>query len=402
MANILYLVHRLPYPPNKGDKVRSYHLLKHLAASHQVYLGTFIDDPADEAYVETVRGLCADLYVARLSPRKAKLRSAVGLFTDEALTLPYYRDGGLRSWIGRLYETQQLDTAVIFSSAMAQYVRGMYRLPCIVDFVDVDSAKWTQYADQHKWPMSWVYRREGEQLLRYERAVAAKSARSFFVTEKETALFAELAPECAIRVETMANGVDSEFFAPSETFVSPYQAGDIPVVFTGAMDYWPNIDAAQWFVKSVLPELCASRPQIKFFVVGRNPPPELQALASDRVVVTGTVPDVRPYLQHARVVVAPLRVARGIQNKILEAMAMARPVIASTACAGGVDAAPGKDFFVAESVQDYVAAVDNVLSSEDGGQGIGVAARKTVVDRYSWAANMATVDRYLEPGAALV
>lgn len=402
MANILYLVHRLPYPPNKGDKVRSYHLLKHLAASHQVYLGTFIDDPADEAYVETVRGLCADLYVARLSPRKAKLRSAVGLFTDEALTLPYYRDGGLRSWIGRLYETQQLDTAVIFSSAMAQYVRGMYRLPCIVDFVDVDSAKWTQYADQHKWPMSWVYRREGEQLLRYERAVAAKSARSFFVTEKETALFAELAPECAIRVETMANGVDSEFFAPSETFVSPYHAGDIPVVFTGAMDYWPNIDAAQWFVESVLPELCASRPQIKFFVVGRNPPPELQALASDRVVVTGTVPDVRPYLQHARVVVAPLRVARGIQNKILEAMAMARPVIASTACAGGVDAAPGKDFFVAESVQDYVAAVDNVLSSEDGGQGIGVAARKTVVDRYSWAANMATVDRYLEPGAALV
>ncbi len=402
MANILYLVHRLPYPPNKGDKVRSYHLLKHLAASHQVYLGTFIDDPADEAYVETVRGLCAALYVARLSPRKAKLRSAVGLFTDEALTLPYYRDGGLRSWIGRLYETQQLDTAVIFSSAMAQYVRGMYRLPCIVDFVDVDSAKWTQYADQHKWPMSWVYRREGEQLLRYERAVAAKSARSFFVTEKETALFAELAPECAIRVETMANGVDSEFFAPSETFVSPYHAGDIPVVFTGAMDYWPNIDAAQWFVESVLPELCASRPQIKFFVVGRNPPPELQALASDRVVVTGTVPDVRPYLQHARVVVAPLRVARGIQNKILEAMAMARPVIASTACAGGVDAAPGKDFFVAESVQDYVAAVDNVLSSEDGGQGIGVAARKTVVDRYSWAANMATVDRYLEPGAALV
>jgi len=167
MANILYLVHRLPYPPNKGDKVRSYHLLKHLAGQHRIFLGTFVDDPDDMQYIETVRSFCSDLHVARLDPKFARIRSLNALLADDPLTLRYYRDAGLQDWVDHTFRQQKIDAVVVFSSAMAQYVESKTRLPSIIDFVDVDSAKWTQYAPNHRWPMSWLYRREGERLLAY-------------------------------------------------------------------------------------------------------------------------------------------------------------------------------------------------------------------------------------------
>ena len=188
MANLLYLVHRMPYPPNKGDKVRSYHLLQHLAARHRVFVGTFVDDPDDEAHVDTLRSLCTGLHVTRLHPARARIGSLAGLFDGEALTLRYYRDAALHRWVRETVHRERIDAVVVFSSSMAQYAEGL-GLPMLVDFVDLDSAKWTEYATHHRWPMSWLYRREGEQLLAYERAVAARSARSFFSTERETALF---------------------------------------------------------------------------------------------------------------------------------------------------------------------------------------------------------------------
>ena len=153
MANILYLVHRLPYPPNKGDKVRSYHLLKHLAARHRVFLGTFVDDPDDEVHLDTVRALCAGLHSVRLHPKPARIASLAGLVTGEALTLRYYRDTGLQRWVAQTAAAERLDAVVVFSSSMAPYAEGL-GLPTLVDFVDVDSAKWTQYAANHRWPMS--------------------------------------------------------------------------------------------------------------------------------------------------------------------------------------------------------------------------------------------------------
>ena len=396
MRNLLYLVHRFPYPPNKGDKVRSYHLLKHLAANHRIFLGTFIDDPADEAYIDTVRQFCAGLHVARISPLAARLRSLKGLLTDEALTLPYYRDAGLQRWVVNTCRAEGIDCAVVFSSAMAQYVRGMYRVKTLVDFVDVDSAKWTQYAEQHRWPLSWIYRREGERLLAFERSVAVRAARSFFVTENETDLFRRHAPECAVRVEAMPNGVDADYFAPDSTLPSPYGPAELPVVFTGAMDYWPNVDGATWFANDILPLLKEKWPQARFYVVGRNPAPALLALASPDVVVTGTVSDVRPYLQHAAAVVAPLRIARGVQNKVLEAMAMARPVVASAACSGGIDAEVGRDFLAADTPADYLRAIDELLGCPERGAAVGEAGRARVLVRYSWDANLSAIDPYLE------
>jgi len=395
MADILFLVHRLPYPPNKGDKVRSYNLLKHLARQHRVFLGTFIDDPDDEPHIATVRTLCADVHVAKLDPRTARIRSLSGLLSGEALTLSFYRSSALRNWVNETCRRRHIDTAVIFSSAMAQYLEEQPRIPTVIDFVDVDSAKWTQYAPQHRWPLSWVYRREGKLLLDYERRMAARASRSFFATDNEVALFTQKAPECRVRVQAMGNGVDADYFSADDTRSSPFPSDELPVVFTGAMDYLPNVDAATWFASDVLPDLLQRWPAVRFYIVGRNPSAAVLALANDRIVITGTVDDVRPYLQHAATVVAPLRIARGIQNKILEAMAMGRAVIASATCAAAVDAVAGQELLTATSPEEYIAAISQVLEAPEAAAAMGAAARQRVVERYTWEAHMKAIDPYL-------
>ncbi|HSV51003.1 MAG TPA: TIGR03087 family PEP-CTERM/XrtA system glycosyltransferase [Burkholderiaceae bacterium] len=399
MGNLLYLVHRLPYPPNKGDKVRSYHLLKHLGARHRVFLGTFVDDPEDEVHVDTVRGLCTDLHVTRLHPRAAKVRSLGALLGGRPLTLDYYRSPALQAWVREILAKHRIDAVVVFSSAMAQFAHEVTDIPVLVDFVDVDSAKWTQYAPNHRWPLSWLYRREGERLLAYERSVAAKAQRSFFVTENESTLFRNAAPECAAKVEAIGNGVDSDFFSPDPARASPFGANEVPVVFTGAMDYWPNIDAVMWFANDIFPALKKSQPALRFYIVGRSPPANVLALANASVVVTGTVPDVRPYLQYAAVVVAPLRVARGIQNKILEAMAMARPVVASQSCVEAIDAQQGTELIAAQEESDFAREVNALLGDPARADAIGTAGRHRVVQAYSWAAHLSVIDRHIGAGA---
>ena len=398
MANVLYLVHRLPYPPNKGDKVRSYHLLKHLAARHRVFLGTFVDDPEDEIHVDTVRTLCAELHVERLNSRLAKMRSLGGFLTGKALSLGYYRDEGMTAWVAQTKALHKIDATVVFSSSMAQYApcaNAALDEPTLVDFVDVDSAKWTQYAAQRPWPLSWVYAREGRRLLDFERALAMRVQRSFFVTANETALFQQLAPECKDKVEAIGNGVDADFFAPDAGHISPFAAGHIPLVFTGAMDYWPNVDAVSWFVTDVLPSLRMALPTIRFYVVGRSPTPAVQALASTSVIVTGTVADVRPYLQHAAVVVAPMRIARGVQNKILEAMAMGRPVVAARNCVDAIGVADGVELIAAGTAPEYVAAIQKLVQQPKHSHAVGIAGRQCVRQRFSWDAHLGGIDRFL-------
>lgn len=391
---ILYLVHRLPYPPNKGDKVRSYHLLKHLAARHEVHLGTFVDDPDDEQHLPTVRALCAGLYAARLNPRSAKLLSLRGLLTGEALSLPYYRDAGLQAWVDETAARVGFDAVVVFSGAMAQYAPAGLR--SLVDFVDVDSAKWRDYAPEHAWPLSWLYRREFAKLLGFEQRVAREAACSFFVTDHEVALFRELSPGQAPNLAALGNGVDADFFAPDPARASPFAAGELPLVFTGAMDYWPNVDAVGWFVRDMLPGLRERFPALRFHIVGRSPAPAVQALAGDAVNVTGTVPDVRPYLQHAAAVVAPLRLARGIQNKVLEAMAMARPVVAAGSCVRAITAADQPGLQPAEDAPAYVTRVGALLADPAAADTAGRAAREFVVGAYSWDAHLSRLDRHLE------
>ena len=398
MANILYLVHRMPYPPNKGDKVRSYHLLRHLQRHHRVFLGTFIDDPEDVAHVPALQALCPDLYIEQLNPRSTKLLSARGLLTGRSLSETYYRHAGLHRWVREVQAKHKLDATVVFSGVMAQFATPLLpQVPMLVDFVDVDSSKWAQYAPEHRWPLSWLYRREGARLLAYEREVARQARQSFFVTPNETALFQSLAPEVAGRVQSISNGVNAEYFSPQVGSVSPFAADEVPVVFTGAMDYWPNIDGVCWFVEQMLPELVQRWPQLRFYIVGRNPTPQVKALAGPRVVVTGTVPDVRGYLQHAAAVVAPLRVARGIQNKILEAMAMEKPVVTVPSCADAIGA--GFEFGVvrAATAPEFVQALDLLLLSPEKTAELGRAARQYVLKHFSWEAHLSALDAWLPP-----
>ncbi len=400
MAKLLYLVHRLPYPPNKGDKVRSYHLLKHLARNHEVFLGTFVDDPSDYQYVATVKNFCNEIYVANLNPLGAKVKSLFGLLTGEALTMRYYQDNGLTKWVEQVVRQNKIDAAIVFSSAMGQYIGSQSEIPVLVDFVDVDSAKWTQYVKNHRWPMSWLYLREGARLLAYERSLAKRAKRSFFVTENEAALFQGLAPESAAKIESISNGVDADFFSPDPLRGSPFSdavdhAQKIPLVFTGAMDYLPNIDAVTWFASEILPKIQVTWPQVCFYVVGRSPSSAVLNLANDSVVITGTVSDVRPYLQYAAVVVAPLRIARGIQNKILEAMAMGRPVVASKSCVEAIDATVDRDLFCAETADDFYKQIDRALRDAASAEVVGSAGRQRVLLNYSWSAHLSKLDTYL-------
>ena len=393
---ILYLVHRLPYPPNKGDKVRSYHLLKHLAARHEVHLGTFIDDPDDEQHLPRVRELCTSLHVARLHPRSAKLLSLRGLLSGEALSLPYYRDAGLQAWVDEAAARVGFDAVVVFSGVMAQYTQGLKGVKTLVDFVDVDSAKWRDYAPEHAWPMSWLYRREFAKLLGFEQRVATDATCSFFVTDNEVALFRELSPGHELRLAALGNGVDADFFTPDAARASPFAPDELPLVFTGAMDYWPNVDAVTWFASDILPALRKRFPALRFHIVGRSPAPAVQALAGDGINVPGTVPDVRPYLQHAAAVVAPLRLARGLQNKVLEAMAMARPVVAAGTCVRAITLNPQAGLQAAETETDYVERTTALLADREAADAAGRSARDFVVGAYSWDAHLAGLDRHLE------
>lgn len=396
MEPLLYLTHRIPYPPNKGDKITTFHLLQHLSERYEVYLGTFIDDPADEVHRPVLDRFCAGVHAAKLDPRSARVLSATGFLRGEALTLAYYRNRGLQAWVDRIVAERGIRKVVLYSSPMAMYALSLEGVRVVAHFADVDSAKWVDYAPQHRWPMSWVYRREGAKLLAFERKSAARFAACTLVTDAEAALFARLAPECANKLRVVRNGVDTAYFAPDAARATPFAPDEEPIVFTGAMDYLPNVDAVTWFAQDMLPVLAAERPKVRFYIVGMNPSPAVQALARDaRITVTGKVPDVRPYLQHARVVVAPLRIARGVQNKVLEAMAMQRPVVVAAAATGGVSGIAGEDFATAGTTEEFIAQV-RALFDVTAGDAMGRKARARVVAEHGWSDNLALLTDLVE------
>ncbi len=392
---LLYLVHRIPYPPNKGDKIRSFNLLCHLTERYRVFLGCFIDRVEDELALAPLRAKCEQVFAVRLVPFWARMRSLAGLVSGEALTLPYYRSRALNRWVGEVVAAHAIRKAVAFSSPMAQYLSAYPQVRTVLDLVDVDSAKWSSYAAHRPWPLSAVYRREGRRLLSFERQAVARSAAGVLVTQAEVDLFHRLAPECDGRLHPIENGVDSSYFSPGENWPSPYAKDETAMVFTGAMDYWPNVDAVTWFAREVLPRLAAVRGDLRLHIVGMNPAPAVRALVRDpRVTVTGRVPDVRPYLQHAAIVIAPLRIARGVQNKVLEAMAMARPVVASEAAVEGLSVQPGQHLEIACDAGEFAAKILALAGSGERDR-MGAQARRHVVERYCWQRSLGRFDRLI-------
>jgi sugar transferase (PEP-CTERM/EpsH1 system associated) len=393
---LLFLCHRIPYPPNKGDKIRSYHLLRHLAGDYRVHLGAFVDDPTDWEHADHLRSLCEECLFLPLHPLLGRLRSLTGLLRGEALTLPYYRSADMEQWVRQTCRDHRVERIVVYSSAMAQYVLGdaFGGIRRVIDFVDVDSDKWCQYADSKPAHSAWIYRREARRLLGYDLSVARAFDVSVFVSRDEAALFRRLAGDAPPRVDHMVNGVDTDYFSPEIDLPCPYPSGRPVVVFTGAMDYWANVDAVGWFCRNVLPSLTARYPQLQFYIVGTHPSDEVKRLAGDRVVVTGAVPDVRPYLRHASVVVAPMRIARGIQNKVLEGLSMARPVVTTAKGLEGIDAVPGEHLLVADEADAFAGRVSDILVGD--GADLGSAGREFVCRANSWAASLARFSGFLE------
>lgn len=390
---ILFLCHRIPYPPDKGDKIRSYRWLRALAAEYRVHLVAFADSPDELQHQGHLATICETSRVFLLDRRIATARALQGLVTGEALTLPYYRDRRVRRWLEHLLAAAHIGSVVVYSSAMAQYVQGVAweRRRRVIDFVDVDSDKWRQYALRRSGPMRWLYRREAEHLERFDVAIARSFDQSLFVSPAEAAFFDSRVPIGGVRVAAVSMGVDADHFQADRRISSPFPGGGPAVVFTGFMSYWANIDAVSWFVNEVWPEVLRSYPNARFFIVGAQPSKEVLALARDGVVVTGRVADVRPYLQFASVVVAPLRIARGIQSKVLEGMAMGKTVVLTDKALEGIDAVPGRDLLVANDGPTFARHVADTIAGR--WDSVGVAARERVLAIYSWEQHCA---RFLE------
>ena len=393
MKDILFLAHRIPYPPDKGDKIRAYNVLRHLAARYRVHLATFIDAPEDVAGIPQLERICASVVWQKLSARRARLRSLAGLLNGAPLTQFYFGDRRLHAAVEQLVATHQPAFVYVFSSAMAPYVPDRRGARVIFDMVDVDSEKWRQYAQTSSGPARAVYRREGRTLLALERRAAARADAVLLVSRAEAELFTSLAPEAAARIHHVGNGVDIAYFDPSRAFANPLDARPA-LVFTGAMSYRPNVEAMEWFVEHVMPRLRSRATPPCLWIVGSNPSRAVLALAGPDIQVTGRVPDVRPYLRYAQVAVAPLQIGRGIQNKVLEAMAMGVPVVATPQAREGIDACTDGELLTATIPADFAAAIGSVLDGDAGP--IGARARARVARDYDWDASLAKLDRLLD------
>jgi sugar transferase (PEP-CTERM/EpsH1 system associated) len=394
MEDLLFLAQRIPYPPNKGDKIRSWQILRHLATRYRVHLGCLYDDADDAQYIPYLSEICASLCCRPLHRARAKLRLPASFAKGEPITLGHFRDARLGQWVDELVQRRRPSRAYIFSSAMAPYLINHQLGVRVLDMVDVDSEKWRAFATTARLPWRQIYAREGRRLLQFERRAALEFDATLFATPAEARLFTSLAPEAASRVAAMRNGVDLHYFDPSQPSANPYPRPVPVAVFTGAMDYWPNIEAATWFVHAILPIIRAHRREFEFWIVGRNPTSAILRFArSAGVFVTGAVPDVRPYLAHSAVAVAPMTIARGVQNKVIEAMAMAKPVVATPGTGAAVDAAGGEEIFIASSPHDFAAAIEAVLSGRH--TTLGARARARIEKDYRWRFDV--LDDLLDP-----
>ena len=391
-VKVLFLAHRIPYPPDKGDKIRAFHFLEHLAASHEVWLGAAADDPADMRYAPVLKERCADVCVVPLGPAARTLNMLSGFHLDLPLSVARFRHGRLEAWIAHVLEDVRPDVVFVYSSALAQYLIGRVKpdVRVVIDFVDADAEKWRAYAAKSKPPMRWIYAREFASLVKFERRALDMAQSGILISETERGLLGDFIPQGKSKLAVIPNGVDTEYFRQDDA--SP-QSQDI--VLCGRMDYLPNVDAARWFVESILPQVRRACPQAVFRVVGAQPTAEVLALAkADGVEVTGSVPDVRPYLARAAVVVAPLRIARGIQNKVLEGLSAGRPVVATPNALDGIGARAGRDVLVAADAGDFARAVTQVLRGETAPD-LGANGRRYVVEHHQWSAQMAKLDALL-------
>lgn len=391
---VVILCHRLPYPPNKGDKIRSFHQIRHLARRHQIHLLTFEDPGESGAPEEELRKCCSEVEVFPLRPLRARLRCLRGMLGSQPLTIAYFESSTLAKRVQELAVPETCDVLMACGSGMAQYAELAPQVPRLLDMVDVDSAKWSQYAQFSAFPRGLIWRLEARRLAFYESRLKEVFDKIVLTTENEVAILESISPGAHAGVVRV--GVDLK--ADSQSTTSRSQAPTL--VFTGQMDYFANVDGVVHFAREVFPKLRAKSPDLRFLIVGRSPTREVVSLSRlPGVKVTGEVDDVRPYLAESWVFVAPLRIAQGVQIKVLQAMAMGVPaVVSERVMAGLADGGfkDGRDLMVTTNDQQLELTLNELLRDEGRRRVLSDNARSRLADGYGWEANMLTLEHYLE------
>jgi len=387
---ILFLAQRVPYPPHRGDKITTYHEIKHLSRSHEVVVACLADGVEDLRHDGGLKPFVRAIEAIPVSPAKARIRALASIVTGSPLTLAYYREPALFDRIRNLVRSYSFDLILAYSSSMAQYAEEFNDVPRIMQFADLDSVKWRFYAECHSIPWRWIFALEAERLLRYERRIGTTFSHSLLCTPQEVDDFRRLIPEG--RVSLVGNGVDLDYFQPSDGPTSPSS-----LIFVGTLDYFPNVDGVVWFCRQILPLIRTRVPDATFTICGARPSRAIRDLGRlPGVVVTGAVPDVRPYMRGSSVCVVPLRIARGIQNKLLEAMAMGLPVVTTSAAFKGVDADRDRDLCVADEPELFAESVVRLLRDESLRLQMGRAARETAERSYAWERAYSQLDEVVE------
>jgi sugar transferase (PEP-CTERM/EpsH1 system associated) len=381
---VLMLTHRLPYAPNKGDRLRAYHMLHALRPEMDIHLLSLVHTSDELSHTSDLRHLTAGVTAVPVSRWSNALRALPALTTERPLTHTLLDAPGLARTAARLVEEVSPDAIFAYGSGMARlaFEPALRDLPLVLDFVDVDSTKWRELGRVSAPPMRWVYTRESRTLGRFEAMAARRADAALVVNEREQAELLGLAPMACVRI--VANGVDLESF----TRLTP--PSERPrVVFCGVMDYAPNVNGALWMARTVWPFIKARRPDATMVIVGANPVADIRRLATDdpSIEVTGTVPSVQPFLWDAAVNVAPLHTARGVQNKVLEGVAAGLPCVMTSAVAHGVPHCVLPACRVADTPESFGSEVMALLS-------LSGAERQYVVARadlssLTWAARLA-------------
>jgi sugar transferase (PEP-CTERM/EpsH1 system associated) len=396
-VNILYVAPRLPYPPSKGDKTRAFHQIRELSKEHRVHLVCAIDPKDDVHGLQALREHCASVEAVRTSRAAIRARSAWALIRGRPQWAFSHAPTGLAERVARKLGAEPFDVILGSWVAAAECVRRVAGVPKVLDFVDVVSELWRMAAEYSGFPASRLYGLEARRLARYEAEVATEVDCSLVVSEAEACLFRRQDP--AVPVSVVGNGVDLEYFSPAaERSVLP----ETPrVVFTGTMDYLPNVDAVVYFCRSILPRVREAVPAVHFVVVGRDPSRSVRALARERqVTVTSSVPDVRVHLANAALAVAPLRIGRGIQNKVIEAMAMGVPVVGTSVAFAGLELTDLDGARRADDPETFSREITSLLQHSSWRRQCSIRARRYVERCHRWDIHGAHLSRILRAVAA--
>ncbi|MCB9851006.1 MAG: TIGR03087 family PEP-CTERM/XrtA system glycosyltransferase [Phycisphaerales bacterium] len=385
--NILYLTHRIPYPPNKGDKIRTYNTLRYLAERHDVWCACFVDDPSDMQYVSDLRAMCREVIAIPLPRLQAKARALLALFVDESASEGFYQNHEMATRLRELSRSVRFDAALFFSSSMGQYADCVRARRLVLDFCDLDSRKWADLAKRSNPLRSWVYRAEARMLAARERELFDRFDASILISDTEAA---DWNVRNRDKLHIIGNGVALPELPRDRRYDSNI------VGFVGDLRYPPNEDAVRWFAGEVWPRVRDANSSAQFHIVGRGPSRGVRRLdGQNGIRVIGEVPEVLPHWLSFQVAVAPLRIARGIQNKVLEAMAAALPVVATPQASAGIWARDGWHLEITGDSMEMAQRIQQLLNEPRACKHIGTAARRHMELNYGWS-------RQLEPlGATL-